>query len=225
MKAIFLSLNKLKPNFNSNYRHYNNFSLKVFLKKYGTVAFFAVSFLIGMLLGAIYAKGASESLYKGLDFLFTTNLNARLTQDFFETFSACFASDFVFMATVFLLGVTPWGIPFIPLVCAFKGFGTGLSGGFLVESHSLWGFFFYLVVLLPGVFVFCLVLLTQSNLAFYNSKKIFITLFTDNQNQIIPRATMLHYLQRSLTLLIISFGSAILDTLLWCLLSPLFGFV
>lgn len=225
MKAIFFSLNKLKPNFNGNYRHYNNFSIKVFLKKYGTVAFFAVSFLIGMMFGAIYAKGASQSLYKGLDFLFTTNLSARLTQDFFETFSACFASDFVFMAAVFLLGITPWGIPFIPLVCAFKGFGTGLSGGFLVESHSLSGFFFYLAVLLPGVFLFSLVLLTQGNLAFYNSKKIFITLFTNNQNQVIPRVAMLNYLQRSLTLLIISFGSAILDTLLWSLLSPLFGFV
>lgn len=224
MKAIFFSLNKIKPEFNRSYKHYNNFSLKVFLKKYGVVAFFAVSFLIGMLLGAMYAKGASESLYKGLDFLFTTNLNARLTQDFFETFAACFASDFVFMAVVFLLGVTPWGIPFIPLVCAFKGFGTGLSGGFLVESHSLSGFFFYLVVLLPGVFAFCLVLLTQCNLAFYNSKRIFITLFTNDQNRVIPKASMLSYLQRSLTLLVISLGSAVLDTLLWCLISPLFGF-
>ncbi len=225
MKAIFFSLNKIKPNISGNFRHYSNFSLKVFFKKYGIIAFFTVSLLMGMFFGVIYAKGATDTLYKGLDFLFTTNLNARLTQDFFETFSACFASDFVFMTAIFLLGVTPWGMPFIPIVCAFKGFGTGLSGGFLVESYSLSGFFFYLVVLLPGVFAFCLVLLTQSNLAFYNSKKIFITLFTDNQNKIIPRATMLYYLQKSLTLFIITLGCAVLDTFFWCLISPLFGLV
>lgn len=224
MKAIFFSLNKVKHHFPKRVRRYSKFSLKVFAKKYGTVLFFATVLIFGMIFGSFYAQSADEKLYKGLDFLFTTNLNSRLSQGFFETFCACFASNFVFTAVIFLLGITPWGIPFIPLVCAFKGFGAGLSGGFLVESHSLWGFLFYLAVLLPGVFAFCLVLLSQSNLAFYNSKRIFRTLFLNDKNDDSVRHTMIFYLQRSITVLIAALGCAVLDTLLWCLLAPLFSF-
>lgn len=224
MRAIFFSLNKFKPRFSKKGRRFSDFNIKVFLKKYGTVTFFAVVLIFGMIFGSIYAQSADEKLYKGLDFLFTTNLNARLTQGFFQTFCACFASNFVFIAVVILLGVTPWGLPFVPFVCFFKGFGAGLSGGFLVQSHSLMGFLFYVVVLLPGVFVFCLALITQSNLSFYNSKKLFNTMFINDSGITTLRSAMLYYLQKSLTLLIVSLGCAVLDTVLWCLVANLFGF-
>lgn len=229
MKAIFFSLNR--KNFSGNrgfsgarVRRLSDFSMKVFLKKYGTVAFFITVLLFGMIFGSVYAQDADQKLYSGLDFLFTTNLNARLNQGFLQTFCACFASNFVFTAVLFLLGITPWGMPLIPFVCFFKGFGSGLSGGFLVKAHSLMGFFFYIVVLLPGIFIFCLSLITQSNLAFYNSKRIFNAMFTKSNVIADVRASMTFYLQRSLILLTVALGCAVLDTLLWCLLAPLFGF-
>ena len=67
-------------------------------------------------------------------------------------FVACFASDFIFLAVVFLLGLAPWGIPFLPFVSAFKGFGTGLTAAYLIITYSLKGAGFYLLVVLPGTF-------------------------------------------------------------------------
>lgn len=230
MKAICFTLNRKKSTDKvslsaGKIRRYSKFSLKVFLKKYGIAAFFITILLFGMVFGSIYAGEADESLYKGLDFLFTTNLSARLSQGFLQTFCACFASNFVFIALLFLLGITPWGIPLIPFVCFFKGFGAGVSGGYIVEAYSLTGFLFYIAVLLPGLFAFCLCLIAQSNLAFYNSKRIFSALFVKNSNITEIREAVMFYLQRSLTLMMISLGCAVLDTLLWCLLAPLFGFI
>jgi hypothetical protein len=71
--------------------------------------------------------------------LFTTNLDARLGQNAVSTFCACFASDFIFLTVVFLLGLAPWGIPFLPFISAFKGFGTGLTAAYLIITYSLKG--------------------------------------------------------------------------------------
>lgn len=226
MKAVFFSLNRrnrVKPKFLNNSRRLKDFDLKFFLKKYGVAVFLTTVFIFGMIFGSVFAQSADEKLYNGLDFLFTTNLQARLSQGFLETFCACFASNFIFTALVFLLGITPWGIPLIPLICAFKGFGAGLSGGFLVENFGLSGFFFYFVVLLPGTFVFCMALVCIGNLAIYNSKKIFLMLFVNSENNL--KSPMKVYLQRAVTFLTVALGCAILDTILWCMLAPLFGFI
>ncbi len=227
MKAVFFSLskrNRVKPRFLNKSRHLSDFDVKFFLKKYGVSVFLTAVLIVGMIIGSVYAQTAGERLYNGLDFLFTTNLQARLTQGFFETFCACFASNFIFISAIFLLGITPWGIPLIPLVCALKGFGAGLSGGFLVESYGLSGFFFYFIVLLPGVFIFCMTLICIGNLAIYNSKKIFKILFLNTEKDNILKSPMYVYLQRGITFLMVSLGCAVLDTILWCLLAPLFGF-
>ncbi len=227
MKAVFFSVNRAKgrakPKLFRVPVGLADFNLKFFLKKYGTSVFLTAVLIFGMIIGSVYTSMSNQNLYNGLDFLFTTNLQQRLTQGFFETFCACFASNFVFFAVVFLLGITPWGIPLIPLVCAFKGFGAGLSGGYLLMSNGLNGFFFYFTVLLPGTFLFCMTLICQGNLAFYNSKKIFTALFISREKDFTLRSVNIVFLQRNITLLMITLGCAILDTLLWCLLAPLFS--
>lgn len=224
MRAVFYSFRKQREPKEQNFRRLGNFSFSVFFKKYGLASFFAVSLILGMAFGSVYAQSAGENIYNGLDFLFTTNLEARLSQNFIGTFCACFASNFIFVLAVFLLGITPWGIPFIPLVCMFKGFGGGLSGGFLFAAYSFKGLLFYLVILLPGLFVFSLALISQSCMAFYMSKRIFHVLFIKDQNPIPMHAGMLFYLQRSLLMLLAALACAVLDTLLWCAFAPMFAF-
>lgn len=228
MKAVFFSIkrarNRVKPQYFSKGKTIRDFDLKFFIRKYGVSVFLASVLIMGMIIGSIYAQSAGERLYNGLDFLFTTNLQVRLSQGFLQTFCACFASNFIFIAIMFLLGITPWGIPLIPLICAFKGFGAGLSGGFLVESHGIAGFFFYFTVLLSGIFIFCMTLICMGNLAFYNSKRIFKVLFLNSDKEILLKSSMFLYMQRCLTFLIISLGCAVLDSVLWCLVAPLFGF-
>ncbi len=201
-----------------------DFSFKVFVKKHGVGSFMALCLIAGMIMGAVCEKTADEQLYRGLDFLFTTNLQERLEQDFFSTFCACFASNFIFTATLFLLGITPWGAVLIPFVFIFKGFGVGLSGSYLVQSHFIMGILFYVSVVLPGVFAFCLALIGQGGIALINSKNLFFLVFKGGESTSINQSTRL-YLNRSLIILVISLGCAVLDTLLWCVLAPLFGFI
>lgn len=223
MKAVFLTFSRGRHRSARHNHRFSQISPKAFLAKYGVSVFLTAALISGIVFGAVCEKNADENLAKGLDFLFTTNLNERLSQNFIETFCACFASDFIFTAVVFLLGITPWGMAVLPAVMFFKGFGTGLSGGFLVGTHLFMGFLFYVVVLLPGIFIFCLMLICQGNLAFYTSKRIFCIVFKGAESApLSPSSTL--YLHKSLIFLAVSLGCAVLDTLLWCMISPLFGF-
>ena len=69
--------------------------LKRFLHRYGLYALFAGLLLLGLALGAVYARNADKGTLRALDLLFTTNLDARLSQSPVGTFCACFASDFL----------------------------------------------------------------------------------------------------------------------------------
>lgn len=115
-----------------------------------------------------------------LIFVFT-NLDARLSQNVINTFCACFASDFIFLFAVFLLGLTPWGIPVLPFIVFLKGFGTGITAGYLFSVHSLKGIVFYLFVLLPGTFLFCLALILFSSAAFTASGNMFWQIIADKK--------------------------------------------
>lgn len=224
LKAVFCSVRR--PWFKHNYKNKRlyDFSLKVFLKKYGVQCGFIFSLFIGMIFGSFYAGIIDADMCEKLDFLFITNLNARLEQNFLGTFSACFVSNFIFLVSVFLLGITPWGIPFIPFVCLFKGFGAGITGGFLFSVFSLKGLLFYLIVLFPGIFIFSLVLVTQSCMSFSMSKRLLKITFFKHETNIPINGFMAFYCQRGIIMLLISFLCAVLDTLLWCSVSPLFLF-
>ena len=145
--------------------------VRFFIRRYSVVLIFVSAFLTGLVFGSIYASKADKQMLDSLDFLFTTNLDARLGQNAVSTFCACFASDFIFLTVVFLLGLAPWGIPFLPFVSAFKGFGTGLTAAYLIITYSLKGAGFYLLVVLPGTFLFCLALVKLSAYAFEISKQ------------------------------------------------------
>ena len=140
--------------------------VRFFIRRYSVVLIFVSAFLTGLVFGSIYASKADKQMLDSLDFLFTTNLDARLGQNAVSTFCACFASDFIFLTVVFLLGLAPWGIPFLPFVSAFKGFGTGLTAAYLIVTYSLKGAGFYLLIVLPGTFLFCLALVKLSAYAF-----------------------------------------------------------
>lgn len=224
MKSIIFSFKK------SNRR--NNFynfpakisDLKYFFKKYGVHTFFVVMLLLGLALGSFYSSVARESFLESIDFLFFTNFEARLSQNIADTFCACFSSDFIFLLTVFLLGFALWGIPVLPIVVMFRGFGTGLTAGYLFTAHSVQGVIFYLFVILPGTFLFCMSLVNLSTNAFCISKQILIhTVGKQEANNSLKRHIS-HYLMPCVSSLILAFLSAVLDTLLWVLFAGNFNF-
>ncbi len=198
--------------------------IRYFLKRYGIKLMFVLFLLIGLVYGSIYARNADTQMLNSLDFLFTTNLEARLSQNFVETFCACFASDFIFLFTVFLLGFTPWGIPVMAFVMMFKGFGTGLTAGYLCLTGSLKGLGFYLLVLLPGTFLFCISFILFSSSAFKFSKKMFLNVISKTVSQIPQRQASLVYCSRMMSSLIMTFCATLLDTVLWTLFAGAFSF-
>ena len=100
--------------------------IRGFLRRYGLYVWFAAMLLAGLVLGVVYARNADEDTLRSLDLLFTTNLDARLSQSAFGTFSACFASDFLFLLCACLFGAAAWGIPFLSALVCFKGFCVAL---------------------------------------------------------------------------------------------------
>lgn len=197
--------------------------VRCYIKRNAVLILFVTSFLCGIVFGSFYAKSSDNQLLDSLDFLFTTNLDARLAQNAVNTFCACFASDFVFLAAVFLLGITPWGIPILPFVSLFKGFGTGITATYLIVSYSLKGAGFYLLVILPGTFLFCLALVGLSVFSFDISKRMFIGTI-GHSDTVLLKSALIDFCFRSITALIMTFFSSLLDTVLWCLFSGMFNF-
>ena len=198
--------------------------IKYYIKRYGIYILFISMLIVGLACGTVYAMSADKEMLASLDFLFFTNLDARLSQNVINTFCACFASDFIFLAVVFLLGLAPWGIPFLPFVSAFKGFGTGLTAAYLIITYSLKGAGFYLLVVLPGTFLFCLALVKLSAYAFEISKQMFFSLIGHSHQTNSLKNEVIDFCSRSVSALIMTFCSTLLDTALWCLFSGAFNF-
>ena len=156
--------------------------------------------------------------------MFFTNLDARLSQNVINTFCACFASDFIFLFAVFLLGLTPWGIPVLPFIVFLKGFGTGITAGYLFSVHSLKGIVFYLFVLLPGTFLFCLALILFSSAAFTASGNMFWQIIADKKMVGSSHRYISDFLSRGVSCLILAFLSAVLDAALWGVFAGNFNF-
>lgn len=198
--------------------------LRYGLRRYGVLLLFAMLLLLGIALGAVYAGGADKGFLQSLDFLFTTNLDARLSRGAIGTFCACFASDFIFLSSVYLLGTAPWGLPFELLVVLFKGFGTGLTAAYLVTAHSFGGLGFYLLVLLPGAFLFCLALLRLASQAFDFSKTMLLRLVRREASDEPLRPLWLRFSSQYLTSLLLTFFASVLDAVLWSLFAGTFNF-
>lgn len=194
------------------------------IKKYGFALLAFILLLCGLIFGAIYAEYASQGFLDSLDFLFITNLEARLSQNTFGTFCACFASDFIFLTAVFLLGISPWGIPLLPLILIFKGFGIGLTAGYLFILYSFKGIGFYLLIILPGTFLFSISLVLITVNAFYCSKRIFLAIISKTFPQQLLHKSVVNFSSRSMSLLIMTFCAAILDSALWTLFAGTFNF-
>ena len=197
---------------------------RMIIRRHGITLLFAALLLTGLVLGAVYARSADEKSLRSLDFLFTTNLDARLSQGAIGTFCACFASDFIFLLSVYLLGVAAWGIPFIAALLCFKGFGTGVTAGWLCVSHGLSGAGFYLLVLLPGTFIFCAVLIAFAVRAFAFSKHAFFYSLSRQTPAASLRDELLRFSSRFLSALSVTSIAALLDTLLWTLFAGTFQF-
>ncbi len=199
-------------------------SLKEFVSKKGAEVFLILTFLFGLIIGAMSSRSADTELIERLDFLFSTNLHTRAELSSFEIFVSCFGSDFIFLLAVFLMGLSVWGSITLPFVILFKGFSVGLSSALIFSLYRASGIGFYILVLLPGIVMFLLALIYYSKESFSLSMRyIRLSIFGSVKEPYLSKYLKRFFI-RSLMALLLTAGSALLDMLLWILFAHMFDF-
>ncbi len=183
----------------------------------------SVFLICGIVFGAVFARNAETSALSKLDFLFYSNFKARAVQSVFSVFSASFASSFLFILFCFLCGLSMWGMFIIPVVVFFRGFGLGLTSGYIYAAYGGNGVLFNLVVILPGAFLCCLAILLAAREATRFSRRI-ASCGTSAQSGTISRGNIRLYLLRFGTILGIAFLAALIDAFFSACFAGMFSF-
>jgi len=110
----------------------------------------------------------------------------------------------------------------LPFILAFKGFGTGLSAAYLISVYGLKGLGFYVVVVLPGAFIFSMALLFMCSECCSMSVKLARHIFSKNQSTLPIFISVKNYLFRCAYFLFVSAVGALCDMLFWSFVSKLF---
>lgn len=228
MKGVILTFRKKnKPNKNSPVRlkrkGCRGFELKYIFKRYGCVIFFVFILTVGLTVGCVAEGKVSSDTLSRLDLLFAANLPQRLENGALGAFCAGFASNFLFLFSAFLSGLSLWGMALLPLIAFFKGFGVGISAGYLFSCYGLKGVGFYLGIILPGTFLFSIVLAYQLTSSYNICRRLILSLFSKNNNYPFWAAFKL-FLQKEFGYLIAALLSAVVDMALWCVFAGMFKF-
>lgn len=183
------------------------------------ICFLALLFLAGMVVGAIVARNAGFRSISRLDFLFAGNFKAKASQPFLTIFSASFASAFLFVLACFLCGLSMWGAFFLPVIPFFRGFGLGLTSGFLYVTYGWKGFLYNLSVILPGAFLCCFAILAAALEGIRYSRAL-----EAHRAPATGGISMRNYVTRFGAILSCACVAAILDTLMSALFGGYFSF-
>jgi len=120
--------------------------LQIFRQQF-LLVFLGLFLIAGLILGVIFIRNADYSLLKTLDFVFFSNVKARSALPVLSIFVASLASSFLFLLFCFLCGLSIWGAYCVPLAPLFRGFGMGITAGYLYAAYGFQGFLFHLAVI------------------------------------------------------------------------------
>lgn len=224
MKGIVLSFGSFKRGKEQRaFTRRRGFDVRRFLSSYSIHLVFVAIFMISVIYGFFSVKNFSPRFLGQLDFLFVTNMQQRLGLSAFSIFCSSLASGFLFIFVAFLMGFSAWGMAFLPFLCAFRGFGVGISSAYLFTQYSISGIGFYILVILPGTVLFLLSFIIALKEAFTASTLLFRFYFSTKQEHSLCRHTRTYIVRNSYVLLLLV-ACALLDMLLWVLFANLFRF-
>lgn len=192
-----------------------------FRHKYGINLLLATAIFIGIVFGAVCAGKADKSLVDGLDIIFTSDFELRCNQTVLSSFMAGLTANFIFFTAIFLLGLSVWGSIGVPAIIAFKGFGMGLTGGYLYRCYSFSGVGFFLLVMLMGCVASTLALIFQGRLAIGFANSLFARVRGVSPDE---DETFYRYITNSSFILIALSISAMVDAILNFLFAGIFTF-
>jgi stage II sporulation protein M len=195
------------------------------MKHYGVQAFLITLFVLGLFVGAAGSFGFETTLSERLDFLFVTNIKARLGMTAFGIFSSCFVSYFLFILLLFLFAFSAWGFCTAPLLTVFKGFSVGLSSAFIVSAYGASGIGFYILIILPGTVCFLFTLIRYTRDAIRLSLRFGRLCLFGGESSPLHDADIRLFLKKSLFAFLFSGACAVIDMVLWALFADKFHFV
>ncbi len=196
--------------------------LQIFRQQF-LLVFLGLFLIAGLILGVIFIRNADYSLLKTLDFVFFSNVKARSALPVLSIFVALLASSFLFLLFCFLCGLSIWGAYCVPLAPLFRGFGMGITAGYLYAAYGFQGFLFHLAVILPGAFICLIAILIASRESMLFSKKIHLGRKTEEQ-EAQPKNNVRHFFIRFSILTGILIIGALVDVLTTVCFSGLFVF-
>ena len=196
--------------------------LQIFRQQF-LLVFLGLFLIAGLILGVIFIRNADYSLLKTLDFVFFSNVKARSALPVLSIFVASLASSFLFLLFCFLCGLSIWGAYCVPLAPLFRGFGMGITAGYLYAAYGFQGFLFHLAVILPGAFICLIAILIASRESMLFSKKIHLGRKTEDQ-EAQPKNNVRHFFIRFSILTGILIIGALVDVLTTVCFSGLFVF-
>jgi stage II sporulation protein M len=182
----------------------------------------SVLLLCGMVFGAIFARSAGSGALEKLDFLFSSNYKARISQPWTSVFMASLASSFVFILFCFLCGLSMWGMFCIPAIPFFRGFGLGLTSGYLYAAYGFKGILFNAVIIIPGAFVCILSILFAAREGIQFSKKIAACGVMIEKGHSWP--PLKAYFSHFGVVIVIAFAAAVIDLIMAVCFAGIFSF-
>lgn len=199
-------------------------SLRSLVSRYGLRVLIASLFLMGLIVGAVCSRSFDKALFERLDFLFVTNVEARLQMSAFGIFCSCFVSYFVFIFLLFLFALSVWGFAAAPVLSVIKGFSVGLSSAFIFALYHMSGIGFYILVILPGtvLFLFALVRYSQESIQL-SLCWMRMCLFGCSRSQV-SADRIKSFMKKSVVAFLYSCACAVMDMLLWVLFAGHFHF-
>lgn len=185
-------------------------SLLEALQTHSMLVFLAVFLLFGTVLGSLFARKASVAALGKLDFIFYSDFQTRAVQSPASVFTASLGSAFLFIFICFLLGLSLWGMFLIPAIPFFRGFGLGLTAGYLYAAYGFQGVLFHAVVILPGAFLCMISILLAAREGILFSKKIASCSIAAEKGSVVS-VRLRSYLTHFGSVMILAFASAVVD--------------
>lgn len=124
-----------------------------FIRNNGYFIFLSCILLFGMVGGALSVNFIKLETVRKLDLLFSSDFQQRVGQPCTATFISSLSSSFIFMLFIFFSSLSLFGALIIPISILFRGFGLGLTAGYLYLIYELKGIAFYILIIVPGIFI------------------------------------------------------------------------
>lgn len=145
--------NSKVPMFGKFINFLDKYEIVNFSKNHKTIIFLTIIMIIGIIIGAVSIGTVSMDFVYKLDFLFLNDFKERIASSNLEIFISSVLSLSVFSLIIEFVALSFFGALLIPMLIIFKGLGIGMTAGYLYLIYGLKGIAFYILILLPGIFV------------------------------------------------------------------------